>query len=214
MKIGDCFLEVKDGEAIVTNGEGKSVTISEHEVWKQLDSLLRKENELEDIKGQKFGDFTAIERVRVYPSELWLCECDAGHQCQLSPSRLRMRVENNRGMCWHCGGRKNVETVFRADGSSKKTYNIWQGIKQRCYNPKNTSYKNYGARGIKMDIDWIDDFQAFFQYVSKLDHYNEEGRTLDRINNDGDYTPGNIRWATAKEQANNKRPYKRRKIQS
>ena len=67
MKIGDCFLEVKDGEAIVTNGEGKSVTISEHEVWKQLDSLLRKENELEDIKGQKFGDFTAIERVRVYP---------------------------------------------------------------------------------------------------------------------------------------------------
>ena len=75
----------------------------------------------------------------------------------------------------------------------------------RCNYPNHKAYKNYGGRGIKVCPEWEKNFQAFFDYVSKLEHYGEEGRTIDRIDNDGDYAPGNVRWATRSDQEQNKR---------
>ena len=87
----------------------------------------------------------------------------------------------------------------------KKMRDIWQGIKQRCFNPNNTSSANYGGRGITMFPAWVDDFQAFYDYVSKLEHFSDEGYTLDRINNNGNYEPNNLRWADKDTQDRNRR---------
>lgn len=84
-------------------------------------------------------------------------------------------------------------------------YEKWKGMKQRCGNPKNSAYKNYGARGISVCDAWINSFVKFYEHVSKLEHFGEPGYTLDRINNDGNYEPGNIKWSTRKEQNLNQR---------
>jgi hypothetical protein len=81
----------------------------------------------------------------------------------------------------------------------------WETMKSRCHNPNNPAYKDYGGRGIEVCTEWRDSFDLFFQYVSSLEHFNEPGRSIDRIDNNDGYRPGNVRWATASEQARNKR---------
>lgn len=95
----------------------------------------------------------------------------------------------------------------------KRLYNLWQGMKQRCNNPNNISYKNYGGRGISYDIGW-EIFQGFFNdmaesYYKHVEEYGERDTTLDRIDVDGNYSKENCTWATWHEQALNKRtsPY-------
>jgi len=77
-------------------------------------------------------------------------------------------------------------------------------MRQRCSNPNHHKWPDYGARGIAVHPDW-DDFPAFLAHVSSLENYGAEGYSLDRIDNDGNYEPGNVRWATVKQQANNRR---------
>ena len=86
--------------------------------------------------------------------------------------------------------------------SKTKIYKVWCDMRERCFNPKKDRYPNYGGRGITVCDEWAgsDDFVAFYNYVSKLDHFGEEGYTLDRINNDGNYEPSNVRWATDTQQ--------------
>ena len=84
-------------------------------------------------------------------------------------------------------------------------YYVWSQMKNRCNNPKYKKYCDYGGRGIKVCDEWENSFQAFYEYVSQLPHYGEEGYSIDRINNDGNYEPGNVRWATKLEQRHNQR---------
>jgi hypothetical protein len=84
-------------------------------------------------------------------------------------------------------------------------HNLWKNIKQRCYNKNNSSYKNYGARGIKMHEPWFNDFQTFFDYIGEKP---SENHSLDRINNEGNYEPGNVRWADRTTQNRNQRTRK------
>lgn len=80
-------------------------------------------------------------------------------------------------------------------------YNIWRQMKQRCYNPRADWFHRYGGRGITVCDEWRGDFQAFANYITSTLGPRPVGTTLDRIDNDGNYEPGNVRWATAKEQS-------------
>jgi excisionase family DNA binding protein len=86
-----------------------------------------------------------------------------------------------------------------------RIYSMWASMKRRCLDPKDTSWKNYGGRGITVYGPWRKDFNAFYEYVRALPAFGKPGLMIDRIDNDHGYFPGNLRWATRLQQANNKR---------
>ena len=86
--------------------------------------------------------------------------------------------------------------------SNHRLYHIWSTMKQRCYNKKAPKYKDYGARGIRVCQEWLNDFQAFYNWA--MDNGYKENLTIDRIDVDKGYSPGNCHWADVIEQNNNK----------
>lgn len=159
---------------------------------------------LNDITGKRFGRLTVIKRVesRVFPSgqkqSQYLCKCDCGNETIVLYRNL---ISGNTQSC----GCYAIETRTIHDKWGSKVYKCWDNMKSRCLNPHATGYKNWGGRGIKIYEPWINSFDTFYAYVSKLPHFGEEGRSLDRINNDGNYEPNNLRWATKTEQTLNRR---------
>lgn len=172
---------------------------------------MSKGNFAQDLTGLKFGSWTVIERGpkdskgKLY----WLCKCDCGTIKNVSGYMLR--TGKSKG-CHACLWERQLHPRAHTDGSRRwinnketKVYRRWRAMRERCNNPNNKSYKNYGGRGIRVCDEWNHNFQAYFDYVSKLEHFNEDGYTLDRVDNDGNYEPGNVRWATKSEQERNKR---------
>ena len=96
---------------------------------------------------------------------------------------------------------------FKHGLSKTPEYRCWQQIKERCLNPKHKAYPDYGGRGITIDPVWVQDFEAFYSFVGNRPTAKH---SLDRIENSRGYEPGNVRWATMKEQNNNRRPPKPR----
>lgn len=168
-------------------------------------------SKLIDLTGQKFGKLTVIERVGTYitprgaKTPLWKCKCDCGEECIVRRNDLRSGAQKSCG----CYLKELTSKMSKKHGMSSSHVNaIWRGIKDRCYNPNNKSYKNYGGRGITVDTRWIDKEKGFINFyydVSKLPHFGEKGYSLDRINNNGNYEIDNVRWANREEQNNNKR---------
>lgn len=160
-----------------------------------------------DLTGQCFGRLTVIERAgyKTFGKQnkiMWRCICDCGNEKFVSASDLT----NGRVQSCGCLFNESRATIRRTHGlSNSKIYDVWCKMKDRCFKPDDKAYKNYGGRGITVYPAWIHDFKAFYDYVSKLEHFNEQGYSLDRIDNNGNYEPNNLRRATAEEQTRNQR---------
>jgi hypothetical protein len=156
---------------------------------------------MRDLTGQKFNKLTALERAGFRDGarcrkSLWKCRCDCGNEV------VTASVELVSGATKSCGciiGKH--KRTHGATGTPE--FMAWGAMFQRCYNPKSKSYKDYGARGIKVCDRWTGSFENFLADMGKRPSAEH---SLDRYpNNDGNYEPTNCRWATDTVQSNNRR---------
>jgi hypothetical protein len=163
-----------------------------------------------NLKDRTFGALLVVRRVGVHPggSVLWLCRCACRAEVEVTAASL------TRGKRTSCGCKRVAGLVARTAarctkhgqnrrGGRSREYAAWRGMKTRCLNSKHASFHYYGGRGIKVCARWLASFDAFFADMGRC----PKNRSLDRKNNDGNYEPGNCRWATKKQQSANRRPW-------
>lgn len=149
-----------------------------------------------NLEGQRFERLTVIEWVkREDKPGKWLCQCDCGNITLASSSRLL------NGHRTSCGCARTKHGYTSKEGISPE-YRAWNHMKDRCYNPNNTRYNDYGGRGITVCEAWRNSFEEF---IADVGNRPNKFSSLDRINNEGNYEPGNVRWTSSTNQASNRR---------
>lgn len=158
-----------------------------------------------DLTGLRYGRLTVTSRASkdggpyLSGRSYWRCACDCGSTTVVAHGNLRS------GSVKSCGCLR-AETLDRTTHglSSLSEYSVWSKMIRRCTDPKSPNWRHYGGRGIRVDKRWLD-LKTFLEDMGP----RPEGTTLGRIDNEGDYAPGNCRWETPEQQANNKRTTRR-----
>ena len=153
--------------------------------------------------GKRFGRLLVVGR-EIVPNKRkvyeWVCVCDCGNIISVEGHKLRNGNTRSCG-CLKIDLLRQRSTKYEVKNS--RIYHIWQNMKQRCTNNNHPAFPYYGGRGIVVCEDWFNNFDAFQLWA--LSNGYEEGLTIDRVNNNGNYEPSNCRWVTMAVQNTNKR---------
>lgn len=162
-----------------------------------------------DLTGQKFGRLTVVKLnhkeqnyhkgKRNGNTYLWLCQCECGNTDIVSGGHLKDGSIQSCG-CLQKDTMKKKLTIHNM--ANTNIYKAYHKMKDRCQNEKNSNFKNYGGRGIKVCDEW-QTFETFYNWA--ITNGYKKGLSIDRINNNGNYEPSNCRWVTQKIQSNNRR---------
>jgi len=165
----------------------------------------------DDLTGKKFGRLTVLHQTGKDHNRhiIWFCRCDCGRYFKAA-GNLGANTNSCGCLRREKAARQAIKRNYRHGGAvcynRSRLYQSWTDIKQRCLNPKNKAFKHYGNRGVTMAPEWADDFIVFRNYVKQnLGRGPSPKHTIDRIENDEGYFPGNIKWSTKSQQGHNSR---------